>query len=419
MTRMEVRIRRIEQASVLNLRSHSISTFNHYDRRIDEVYWLATLFYLGWLCLSNSSGSDRKPARKGNAPGSMSLQAQVLGYNRVADAGGGVADALSWFDRTVRQQQRQQQQQEEEGAGPGRPMPPSTRRQRRRDGGRQLERGDRPAAGVRRGRGGGRGGGPAARAAVDLPQAGPQLGGGNLYDPATAGLLEPPRAPDLKSFREYLLQQPPSLSAREARSAVWPAGALKTPYSPPVSAVSAPPGGGMGSAASAEVMSSLGQLYARLTALESSEASLQRTVAQQEAELRTARQEAGGAAKQSQQLAQLEERLRTTEVAEGAHKQRLRAVEAGLGESSAAARERIAALEVELQSLARSAATAEQQLANAAGQQRELHGDLEGVHDKLAERVEKYSSALNEQVSGGIDAVFHAAVAPLLSTSLR
>jgi hypothetical protein len=34
MTRMEVRIRRIEQASVLNLRSHSISTFNHYDRRI-------------------------------------------------------------------------------------------------------------------------------------------------------------------------------------------------------------------------------------------------------------------------------------------------------------------------------------------------------------------------------------------------
>ena len=34
MTRMEVRIREIEQASVLNLRSHSISTFNRYDRRI-------------------------------------------------------------------------------------------------------------------------------------------------------------------------------------------------------------------------------------------------------------------------------------------------------------------------------------------------------------------------------------------------
>ena len=35
----------------------------------------------------------------------MSLQAQVLGYNRVADAGSGVADALSWVDRTVRRQQ--------------------------------------------------------------------------------------------------------------------------------------------------------------------------------------------------------------------------------------------------------------------------------------------------------------------------
>eukprot|EP01047_Picozoa_sp_COSAG01_P136374 COSAG01_NODE_66737_length_269_cov_0.611765_1_plen_57_part_10 len=45
MTHIEVKIRELEQASVINLRSHSITTFNRYDRRMDYVFKVDSLRY--------------------------------------------------------------------------------------------------------------------------------------------------------------------------------------------------------------------------------------------------------------------------------------------------------------------------------------------------------------------------------------
>ena len=301
----------------------------------------------------------------------------------------GVADALAWVDAPHRAGISDALVDPERAAGqptagkpasgrggmPSRPTPPAARR---------LQ----PAAGYR-----------AGRAPQQQPQPPPaqqqqqqqQQAWEAPAQPAQQQQVGAPGQPggpnlDLRSFRDYLLQpKPKAFSAREASPAF-------TPLENPASRASREAQG------SAEVMSSLGQLYARLTALENSESTLQRTVAQQDQEIRAARSEAQSVAKQTQVMVQLEERLRRAEAAEAAATHRLKSVEEQLGAGSALARERQSAVDNELKNIQHALAAANQQMSDAAGQRRELHTDVEAVNDKLAERVERYAVALNDQI---------------------
>ena len=349
---------------------------------------------------------------------------------------GNVGDALRWFDDPHRpgvsdalvaaerapgraagqrqqpqpqpelQQQQQQQPRQNQAWGGGRaenhgfvarPTPPAARRfehqQQRGPSGMTVDPEERQWGGGGAGRPAGYRPGQrlTPNAARNLEAAPPRNhAGGGGGGGGGGGAAEHPNL-DLRSFRDYLLQ-PKSFSAREPQQQQG-GGAMQLLDRQQAPAVS------FGEqATSAEVMSNLGQLYARLTAVENSEQALQRTVQQQDQEIRAARYEAKDNAKQTQLVAQLEERLRHTEASESASSMRLRQIEESINQGNANTRERQQQLDNELRDMQRLLAAAEQKLGDAAIQRRELHGDVEGVHDKLADRVEKYATALNEQI---------------------
>ena len=128
---------------------------------------------------------------------------------------------------------------------------------------------------------------------------------------------------------------------------------------------------------------------------------LQRVVEQQDKEIRAMRGESKSAAQQSSLVSSLEERLRRAEASEMATTHRFKLLEDQLALAATAARQRQTQVDNELQNIQRTLVAANQQMSDAAGQRRDLHSDVEGVHDKLAERVEKYATAITEQIHRG------------------
>ena len=321
------------------------------------------------------------------------LQGALLAQAQRMPGGGAgnVGDALRWFDEPGVNDalvaperaagaplQRGQKPWVAGNRGmPSRPTPPQARRFEVGPGVGGLR-----AAGYRPGQR------LTPRAARELDQQRPLQNG--AQQPAREELRGAQEHPnlDLRSFRDYLLQQPKAFSARDPPAPIMD----QQPQHPAFAR------GGFGEHASAEVMTNLGQMYARLTALENSERELQRTVTQQEQEIRAARYEIKDNTKHAQAMGQLEERLRRAEASESAANQRLRMLEETLERGEANSREQQGKLENELRDMQRVIAAAEQRMSDAASQRRELHVDVESVHDKLAERVEKYATALNQQV---------------------
>ena len=80
---------------------------------------------------------------------------------------------------------------------------------------------------------------------------------------------------------------------------------------------------------------------------------------------------------------------------------RFKLLEDQMALAATAARQRQTQVDNELQNIQRTLVAANQQMSDAAGQRRDLHSDVEGVHDKLAERVEKYATAITEQIHRG------------------
>ena len=110
---------------------------------------------------------------------------------------------------------------------------------------------------------------------------------------------------------------------------------------------------------------------------------LQRVVEQQDKEIRAMRGESKSAAAQSSLVSSLEERLRRAEASEMAATHRFKRLEDQMALAATAARQRQTQVDSELQNIQRTLVAANQQMSDAAGQRRDLHSDVEGVHDKL------------------------------------